>query len=190
MYKDILKRYGINTVIKIDLYEDLNPILINEMEKNQLLHFEKGEMILDEELSEKLNEYLIKRNWEHLKFAYMKLSKHLIKFIILTTASVRRNLGVFTFDDDLHIIKPIIDKASLHKLNNPYEMILKKIQIEEELGGDRNIGLAVFAYYQGKDMLENWFNVKVNDIKNEMGLVETYIKGNKRGGLFLEKFKN
>lgn len=189
-YKEILKKHGINTVIKIDLYEDLNPNLINDMEKSTLIHFEKGEMVIDEELSEKLNEYLIKRNWEYLKFAYMKLSKHLIKFIILTTASVRRNLGVFTFDDDLNIIKPIIDKASLHKLNTPYEMILKKIEIEEELGGDKNIGLAVFAHYQGKEMLEKWFNVKTTDVKNEMELVETYIKGNKRGGQFLEQFKN
>lgn len=190
LYKKILKQYGINTVIKVDLYDDLNPILINEMEKNKLLHYEKGEMVLDEELSEKLNEYLIKRNWEYLKFAYMKLSKHLIKFIILTTASVRRNLGIFTFDDDVHIIKPIIEKSSLHKLKTPYEMILKKIEIEEELGGDRNIGLAVFAHYQGKELLEQWFNVKVSDVKNEIELVETYIKGNKRGGEFLEQFKN
>lgn len=189
-YKEILKKYGINTVIKVDLYEDLNTYIIDEMERNKLLHFENGEMVLDEELSEKLNEYLIKRNWEYLKFAYMKLSKHLIKFIILTTTSVRRNLGIFTFDDDINIIKPIIDKASLHKLNKPYEMILKKIEIEEELGGDKNIGLAVFAYYQGKELLEQWFNVKATDVKSEMELVETYIKGNKRGGQFLEQFKN
>jgi len=120
----------------------------------------------------------------------MKLSKHLIKFIILTTASVRRNLGIFTFDDDIHIIKPIIEKASLHKLKTPYEMILKKIEIEDELGGDKNIGLAVFAHYQGKELLEQWFNVKATDVKNEIELVETYIKGNKRGGQFLEQFKN
>ena len=159
------------------------------MEKEELIRFENGKLIIDEELNDKLNEYLIKRNWEYLKFAYMKLSKHLIKFIILTTASVRRNFGIFTFDDEIEIIKPIIDKASLHKLKNPYEMILKKIEIEEKLGGDKKIGLAVFAYYQDKKTLEEWFNVKVTDIKNELDLVETYIKGNKRGEKFLEQFE-
>ncbi len=189
LYRNILKTHGIKNTIKIDLYDDLNDEIINEMENEELIRFENGKMILDDELNEKLNEYLVKRNWEYLKFAYMKLSKHLIKFIILTTSSVRRNLGVFTFDDDIKIIKPIIDKASLHKLNNPYEMILKKIEIEEELGGDKKIGLAVFAHYQGKKIMEEWFNVKSCDIKDEINLVETYLKGNLRGEKFLEQFK-
>jgi len=189
-YKSILSKYEINNVIKIDLYDDLNDKLIDEMAREQLIHFENGKMIIDEELNEKLNEYLIKRNWEYLRFAYMKLSKHLIKFIMLTTASVRRNLGIFTFDDEIQIIKPIVEKASLHKLNTPYEMILKKIEIEEELGGDKKIGLAVFAYYQGKEHLEQWFGVNYNDLKNEIALVENFVKGNKRGEKFLEQFKN
>jgi len=188
-YRKILKNNDIRNTIKIDLYDDLSEKIISEMEKEELIRFENGKLIIDEELNDKLNEYLIKRNWEYLKFAYMKLSKHLIKFIILTTASVRRNFGIFTFDDEIEIIKPIIDKASLHKLKNPYEMILKKIEIEEKLGGDKKIGLAVFAYYQDKKTLEEWFNVKVTDIKNELDLVETYIKGNKRGEKFLEQFE-
>jgi hypothetical protein len=188
-YRKILKNNDIRNTIKIDLYDNLSEKIISEMEKEELIRFENGKLIIDEELNDKLNEYLIKRNWEYLKFAYMKLSKHLIKFIILTTASVRRNFGIFTFDDEIEIIKPIIDKASLHKLKNPYEMILKKIEIEEKLGGDKKIGLAVFAYYQDKKTLEEWFNVKVTDIKNELDLVETYIKGNKRGEKFLEQFE-
>lgn len=189
LYRNILKTHGIKDTIKIDLYDDLNEKIIDEMEKEKLIYFEKGKMIMDEELSEKVNEYLIKRNWKTLKFAYMKLSKHLIKFIILTTTSVRRNLGIFTFDDDFDIIKPIIDKSSLHKLNQPYEMILKKIEIEEELGGDKKIGLAVFTHYQGKKKLEEWFNVKEKDIKDEINLVKTYLEGDERGGKFLEQFK-
>jgi len=189
LYRNILKTYGIMDTIKIDLYDNLKEEMINDMEKENLIHFENGKMIVDEELNEKINEYLIKRNWETLKFAYMKLSKHLIKFIILTTTSVRRNLGIFTFDDDIEIIKPIIEKASLHKLEKPYEMILKKIEIEEELGGDKKIGLAIFTYYQGKKKLEEWFNVKEKDINNEINLVKTYLEGDERGEKFLEQFK-
>ena len=91
--------------------------------------------------------------------------------------------------DDIEIIKPIIEKASLHKLNKPYEMIMKKIEIEEELGGDKQIGLAIFSYYQGKKKLEEWFNVKEKDIKNELNLVKTYLEGDERGEKFLEQFK-
>jgi hypothetical protein len=189
LYRNILKTHGIKNTIKIDLYDDLKGEIIDEMEESKLIHFENGKLIMDEELNEKLNEYLIKRNWEYLKFSYMKISKHLIKFIILTTANIRRNLGIFTFDDDISIIKPIIDKASLHKLNKPYEMVLKKIEIEEELGGNKKIGLAVFAHYQGKKITEEWFNIKINEIKNEINLVESYLKGDLRGEKFLEQFK-
>jgi hypothetical protein len=189
LYREILEKYNIQNTIKIDLYDDLNNDLIDEMEKNQLIHFEEGKIILDEELNEKLNEYLIKRNWEYLKFAYMKLSKHIIKFMMLTTVSVRRNLGIFTFDDDIEIIRPLVDKSSLHRLNTPYEMILKKIEIEEELGGDKKIGLAVFAHYQGKKLLEEWFDVKEKEIKSELNLVKKYIEGDERGERFLEQFK-
>lgn len=189
LYRNILKVNGIQNTIKIDVYDDINDTIIDEMEREKLIHFENGKMVLDEELNEKLNEYLVKRNWEYLKFAYMKMSKHLIKFIMLTTVSVRRNLSIFTFDDEIEIIKPIIEKATLHKLDKPYEMILKKIEIEEELGGDKKLGLAVFAHYQGTKVMEEWFNVSAKEITNEINLVETYLKGDKRGEKFLEQFK-
>ncbi|MCX8200403.1 MAG: hypothetical protein N3G76_02955, partial [Candidatus Micrarchaeota archaeon] len=129
--------------------------------------------------------------WEYAKHAYSKLAVDILRLLMLTTRETRRVLGVFSFDDDSSMLRPVIEKSGLAGIIKAGEMINSKLNIEDAFGtGRKEIGLAVFAHYQGKKKLKEIFNVDFKDIEEDYHVVSTYLKGGSgRGGEFLGHLK-
>ncbi|MEM0438155.1 MAG: hypothetical protein QXU54_02540 [Candidatus Micrarchaeia archaeon] len=190
-YMQILEKYGIQEPVRTDVMPEARPELLDQLEKGGLLSWANGKAVLDEELSAALNEASARRHWEYAKDAYAKMSTDIIRLVMLTSKSTRRSMGVFSFDDDFSLIWPVAEKAGLAGLARAYEMMAKKCEIEEALGfADRDIGPAVFAYYQGPEKLRELFGRSIKDLGNDYEVVRAYIEG--RGGKgeeFLEHLK-
>ncbi len=191
-YLRILRKHGINELVKVDAYTDLNDDLVDELHRELLIYFDqKGDMYLDDDLNLKLNEMMSKRYWEYAKDAYGKMAVDMVRMLMLTTKATRRGMGVFSFDDDHSLITPVVEKAGLAGIIKAGEMIEDKYRLEEALGsGDRELGLAVFAHYQGRKKLKEIFNVDFKDVEEEYRLIRTYLEGRGgRGDKFLEHLK-
>lgn len=189
-YVGLLKKYGICELVRIDGLNSIDERLIDELAKKELIKFSGGKLCLADDLAAKLNEKMSRRYWEYLKKAYGKVVLDLIRLIMLTTKNVRRMLGVFSFDDDVELLKPVIEKAGLKGIVNAQKMIDDKLRIDESVGfGSRKIGLAVFAYYQGSKRLKEVFNTDMKEIGEECKMVRSYIEEKGKGGEFLEHLK-
>ncbi|MEM3364323.1 MAG: hypothetical protein QXS93_02315 [Candidatus Micrarchaeia archaeon] len=191
-YLRVLRKYGIKEIVRIDTYQDIREDMIDELQKEMLVYFDqKGTMYLDDDLSIKLNEIISKRYWEYAKDAYSKMSIDLIRLLMLTTRETRREMGVFSFDDDTSLLQPLVEKSGLAGIIKASEMVNNKLRIEDAFGtGRKKIGLAVFAHYQGKRKLKEVFGVDFKDIEEDYRIVDTYLKGGSgRGGEFLEHLK-
>ncbi len=190
-YASILRKHGFSELMRVDVLAESNGPVIDELEREGLVYFAPTGPYLDDELSLKLNEAMNKRYWEYIKDAYGKAAVDIVRLIMITSRDTRRRMGVFAFDDDIQLIKPIVEKAGLVGLVRAYEMVLKKIEMEEAMGlSGKEAGLALFAYFQGKEKLSDIFGVEFSSLQQEYDIVKAYFENGKgRGEKFLEHLK-
>ncbi|MGB9634906.1 MAG: hypothetical protein ACP5H8_02655 [Candidatus Micrarchaeia archaeon] len=190
-YYSLLSKYGIVEPVRIDMLLDPDERLVDEMIKEGYLYFENNKLQINEELGKKLNEDINKKYWEIMKKIYINLSEEFLKLMILTTKGTRKALGIFSFDDDIELARPIIEKTTLLGIKNPYEMIMQKNSMEDIPSfSSKNVGLAVFLYFQGEEKLRKLFGVDPKSIMNEYEIVKAYFEGSSgRGEKFLEYLK-
>lgn len=190
-YLQILRRHGIVELVRADAISEPSHALMEELEREGMVEAcGEGDLQLSEDLGIKLSGIISRRYWNRIKRAYSLLAEEFIKLVMLTTRATRKGMGVFSFDDDIEIIKPITEKAGISGMARSYEMIKKKLEIEEKMAGfaTKNVGLAVFAHYQGRKRLESMFGITLGQIRDEIELVGSYIKGG-RGDKFLAHLK-
>jgi len=191
-YMGVLERYGIRELVRADLLPDIKEEMVDELQKENLIYFDSnGEMCLHDELGLKLNEVINRRYWEYAKDAYGKIATDIIRHIMLTTRATRREMGIFSFDDDLSLVEPIVQKAGLSGMSKAGEMVENKMVLESTFSSsDKKLGLAVFAYYQGRKMLKEVFDVEFRDVEEDYKLIKAFLeRGGGRGEKFLEHLK-
>jgi len=191
-YMGVLGKYGIREPVRADLLPDIKEEMVDELQKENLVYFDSnGEMCLHDELGLKLNETINRRYWEYAKDAYGKIATDMIRHIMLTTRATRREMGIFSFDDDLSLVEPIIQKAGLSGMSKAGEMVENKMVLESTFSSsDKKLGLAVFAYYQGRKMLKEVFDVEFRDVEEDYKLIKAFLeRGGGRGVKFLEHLK-
>lgn len=190
-YIRILEKHGISELIKVDVFPDIQEAIIDDLLHEQLAYPDlKGDVCLHDDLNLKLNEIMNRRYWEYAKEAYGKLATDIIRLLMLTSRAARKDIGVFSFDDDISLVKPVLEKAGLSGIIRAGEMVESKMRIESALGSSsRKLGLAVFAHYQGKKRLKEIFSVEFKDIEEEYKLIKAYLEGKGRGEKFLEHLK-
>lgn len=190
-YFSILRKFKICEPVRIDLLkDDISEQVIEELISNNLAYYENGKLYLNEELANKVNAIANRRYWNYVKKSYTKIVLDFTRLITLTTKNVRKSLGIFSFDDDIVLLKPIIEKAENRGLPNLQAMIEDKYKIEKSIGfADKKIGLALFAYYYGKQKLKALFNIDFSEIADEYKIVETFLTKKGRGEKFLEHIK-
>ncbi len=179
-YHDILKRYGIKELIRVDAtLSELDENMLEEMYKEGLIEYGPEEtIILNEELNLELTKNVNKIHWETLKEAYRALLTDMMEYYIKTHKSQRKTLGGFVFDDDLELLRPIAEKAGILGIVRAYEMIKDKARLEEHGFIEPAYGYAVFAYYQGKERLKRVFGVDANTIEKEYKIVKEILDRN------------
>ncbi len=190
-YLEVLRKHKICEPVRVDLIGDeICEEMVDDLVRNGMAYYKDGKMFLNDELAMKVNAMANKRYWSSVKKSYTKIVLDFVKLITLTTKNMRKSLGIFSFDDDVSLIKPILEKAESRGLQNLQRMVEDKYRIDESIGfSGRKIGLALFAYYYGKQKLKGLFNTDFSEIAGEYKVVEAFLSGKGRGDLFLEHIK-